>query len=165
MLRAIAVLLLLIALFDVMVLVVLARGLGGVETVAIVVLTALVGLMLARFAGRQNLRRIERSLQAGELPTDHVLDSAMILVAGALLLTPGLVTDAAGLLFLFGPTRTPIRSLVKHRLIVPYLDARTGGFVTGEVYLGGFPDRAQGEPIHVESEVDDVDETPGDSKP
>lgn len=167
MLRALIVLLLLIPLLDLMVLVAIGTEIGLVATTALVVLTALVGILLTRFAGRRNLARIEASIHAGDVPTDHVLDGALILAAGLLLLTPGLVTDAVALAVLFGPTRTPIRTALKRWVIVPYLDARSGGFVTGEVYAGGFPGEPnRGEPVDVEIDVEDVDDEPaGESKP
>ena len=85
--------LLLIPLLDVMLLVILATQLGAVATVALVVLTALVGLLLVRAEGRHTLRKLESKVGAGEIPTDELLDGGLLLVAGALLLTPGLVTD------------------------------------------------------------------------
>lgn len=167
MLRILIVLLALIPLFDLVVLVAIAREIGFTATVALVVLTALVGIMLARFAGRRNLRRINESLRAGEVPTDQVLDGVIILVAGVLLLTPGVVTDIVALAGLFGPTRSPIRNGVKRWLLVPYLDRRSGGFVTGEVYTGGFPgSEPRSEPLDVDIEIEDVDEESADeSKP
>ena len=158
--RSILVLLLLIPLFDVMILVILASYIGAPLTVAIVVLTALVGLMLARFEGRRNLRRIERDLKLGEVPTDNVLEGAMILAAGLLFLTPGLVTDTIALLALVGPTRRLIAGGLKTYVIVPYLDRRTEGFVTGDIYVGGFPGQSQpsDEPVDIDIEVEDVDE-------
>ncbi len=155
-----AALVLLIPLFDAMILVIVAGEIGAVPTVAIVVLTALVGLIMARFEGRRNLRRIERSLRAGDVPTDRVLDGAFILAAGLLLLTPGLVTDAVGFLFLFGLTRAPIRIALKRWVLVPYLDKRSGGMVTGEVYTvrtGSTRHSESDDPIDVDIEVEDVE--------
>lgn len=163
--RSILVLLLLIPLFDVMILVILGREIGAPLTVAIVVLTALVGLMLARFEGRRNLRRIEHDIGVGEVPTDNVLEGAMILAAGLLFLTPGLVTDAIALLALIGPTRRILRGWLKRFIIVPYLDRRTQGFVTGDIYVGGFPggmDDRDAVEIDIDVEnVEDGSETQG----
>ncbi|MFW6153130.1 MAG: FxsA family protein [Halobacteriota archaeon] len=156
--RSIAVLLLLIPLFDVVVLVVVGRAIGAPATVALVVLTALVGLMLARFEGRRNLRRIERNLRLGEVPTDNVLEGALILAAGLLLLTPGLVTDALGLLALFGPTRRLIRIGLKRYVILPYLDSRSDGLFTGRVYVGGFSGTEPDDPVDIDIEVEDVED-------
>lgn len=137
-------LLLLVPLVDVLLLVVLATGLGPVTlgpvaTVAIVVLTALLGLLLVRAEGRHTMRKIQRKLARGDPPTDELLDGAFLLVAGALMLTPGLITDLIGILLVLPPTRYPIRVVVKRYVVRPYLDGKTGGFATGNIYIGGFP--------------------------
>ena len=137
-LRVIGVLLL-IPLLDVMLLVVLATRIGPVITVALVVLTALIGLLLVRAEGRHTLARMQEKLGRGEPPTNELLDGALLLIAGALMLTPGLVTDLVGLVLVIPPTRYPIRLATKKFVVTPYLDAKTGGFATGSVYVGGFP--------------------------
>lgn len=142
-LRAIGVLLL-VPLVDVLLLVVLATGLGPVTigpaaTVAVVVLTALLGLLLVRAEGRHTIRKIQRKLAGGTPPTDELLDGALLLVAGALMLTPGLITDLIGLLLVIPPTRYPIRLVIKRYVVTPFLNDQTGGFATGNVYIGGFP--------------------------
>lgn len=138
MLRVIGVLLL-IPLFDALLLVVVASQIGLVPTVAIVVLTGLVGLLLVRAEGRHTLRKIQQKLGQGQPPTDELLDGALLIAAGAFLLTPGLVTDAVGFLLVLPPTRYPIRLALKKYVVTPYVDAKTGGFATGNVYVGGFP--------------------------
>ncbi|MFQ3320813.1 MAG: UPF0716 protein FxsA [Natronomonas sp.] len=137
-LRVIGVLLL-VPLLDVMLLVVLATQLGVAATVALVVLTALVGLLLVRAEGRHTLRKLQQKVQSSEPPTDELLDGAFLLIAGALMLTPGLVTDLVGLILVLPPTRYPIRVATKKYVVTPYIDAKTGGFATGNVYIGGFP--------------------------
>ncbi len=136
--------LLLVPLVDVLLLVVLATDLGPVTigpvaTVAVVVLTALLGLLLVRAEGRHTIRKIQRKLMQGSPPTDELLDGALLLVAGALMLTPGLITDLIGLLLVVPPTRYPIRVGLKKYVVTPFLDKQTGGFATGNVYIGGFP--------------------------
>ncbi len=142
-LRVIGVLLL-IPLLDVMLLVILATRIGPVTigpvaTVALVVLTAFIGLLLVRAEGRHTLAKMQQRLANGEPPTDELLDGALLLIAGTLMVTPGLVTDLIGLLLVFPPTRYPIHLVVKRYMVRPYLDAKTGGFATGNVYIGGFP--------------------------
>jgi len=137
-LRVIGVLLL-VPLLDVMLLGVLATTFPLTWIVALVVLTALVGLLLVRAEGRRALTRIQRKAVSGEIPTDDLIDGGLLLVAGALFLTPGLVTDALALLLAIPPTRYPIRVLVKKYVVTPYVDAKTGGFGSGNVYVGGFP--------------------------
>ncbi|WP_136717261.1 FxsA family protein [Halorientalis salina] len=138
MLRIIA-LLLLIPLFDVMLLVAVAGWLGAVETVLIVVLTALVGMLLVRAEGRHTLQKIQRKVAQGESPTDELVDGGLLLVSGAMLLTPGLVTDLIGLLLVVPLTRIPVRVATKKWVVNPYIDAKTQGFASGNVYVGGFP--------------------------
>ncbi len=136
--------LLLVPLLDVVLLVVLATRIGPVVTVALVVLTALIGLLLVRAEGRHTMARLQRKLAQGTPPTDELLDGALLLVAGALMLTPGYLTDLIGLLFVLPPTRYPIRLALKRYVVRPYVDEKTGGFATGNVYVGGFPNQDEG---------------------
>lgn len=138
MLRAIG-LLLLIPLVDALFLVVLTTWLGWQLVVLLVVLTALLGMFLVQLEGRHTLVKIQRKAAQGEPPTDELFDGALLLVAGAFLLTPGLVTDTIGFLLVVPVTRYPIRVALKKWVVVPYLDEKTDGFTTGQVYIGGFP--------------------------
>jgi UPF0716 protein FxsA len=137
--RYVLVALLLVPLIDATLLVFVAGEIGGVTTVLLVVLTGLIGTLLVRAEGRHTIKKVQRSLAAGEPPTNELLDGAFLIAAGAFLLTPGLVTDALGFLFVVPVTRAPLRVLLKKYVVVPALDERTGGFVTGNVYVGGFP--------------------------
>ncbi|PSP84267.1 membrane protein FxsA [Halobacteriales archaeon QS_6_64_34] len=143
MLRAIA-LLLLIPLFDAVLLVALATGViypvPPLVIVAIVVLTALVGMLLVRAEGRATLQKIQQKLATGEVPTNELIDGGLLVAAGAFFLTPGLVTDFVGLLLALPPTRYPIRAAVRRWVVRPYINAKTGGFASGQIYIGGFPD-------------------------
>ncbi|MFC7077010.1 FxsA family protein [Haloarcula halophila] len=144
MLRVIG-LLLLIPLFDIVLLVAVAIPFfGPLVTVALVVLTALVGMLLVRAEGRATLRKIQQKLAQGEVPTDELVDGGLLIAAGAFFLTPGLVTDAVGLLLAIPFTRYPIRAATNRWVVRPYIDAKTGGFASGQVYIGGFPDEGQG---------------------
>ena len=142
MLRVIA-LLLLIPLFDAVLLVALATGVvypvPPLVIVALVVLTALVGMLLVRAEGRATLRNIQRKLATGEVPTNELIDGGLLVAAGAFFLTPGLVTDFVGLLLAVPITRYPIRAATRRWVVRPYIDAKTGGFASGQVYVGGFP--------------------------
>ena len=110
-----------------------------VQGVLVVVVTSLVGLLLVRAEGRHTLRKIRRNLATGELPGDELLDGALILVAAGLFLTPGFLTDLFGLLLVLPPTRYPFRWATRTFVVTPYLDAKTGGFVSETVYGGGAP--------------------------
>jgi UPF0716 protein FxsA len=130
--------LLVVPLADAIFLVFVAGKLGWELTIALVVLTALLGTLFVRAEGRHTLRRIQRSAAQGQAPTDELVDGALLIAAGAFLLTPGLVTDALGFLLVFPLTRVPFRIAVK-KWITPKLDAKTGGFASGNVYTFGFP--------------------------
>ena len=78
----------------------IGRRLGSVETVALIVLTGIVGAALARSQGLQVLSRIQAEMAGGRLPADPLVDGLILLVAAALLVTPGVLTDAFGLLCL-----------------------------------------------------------------
>ncbi len=75
------------------------------HTLAVVVVTGIVGTWLTRSQGIQTYRKIQAALSAGQMPTDPLLDALMILVAGALLLTPGILTDLFGFSLLLPFTR------------------------------------------------------------
>lgn len=79
---------------------------GTWPTIGIVVLTALLGTIMLRQQGLAALRDVQGRLAAGENPGRLLADGAMILVAGALLLTPGFFTDAVGFALLVPPVRT-----------------------------------------------------------
>ncbi|MFC7187077.1 FxsA family protein [Halorubrum yunnanense] len=137
--RTLLALLLVVPLVDALFLIVVAEQLGWPTTVALVVLTAVLGMLLLRAEGRATLARVQRKLARGEPPTDELLDGGLLIAAGAFLLTPGLVTDAVGFLLALPLSRVPIRMALKKYVVVPYLDGETGGFASGNVYIGGFP--------------------------
>ena len=96
----------------------LAGFVGGLTAVAIVVLTGVVGASIARFQGLDVLWGIRNDMAEGRLPASRLIDGVMILVAGALLITPGLITDIAGFLLLFPPARARIKAWARKALEV-----------------------------------------------
>ena len=74
-------------------------------TLLVVVATGLLGTLLARSQGFRTYRRIQGELSAGRMPTDSLLDAVMIFVAGALLVTPGILTDLFGMSLLIPSCR------------------------------------------------------------
>ncbi|MFW6318465.1 MAG: FxsA family protein [Halorubrum sp.] len=142
--RTLLALLLVVPLVDALFLVVVATRLGWPVTVALVVLTAVLGMLLLRAEGRATLARLQRKVARGAPPTDELLDGGLLIAAGAFLLTPGLVTDAAGFLLALPLSRVPIRVALKKYVVVPYIEKETDGFLSGNVYIGGFPDDGEG---------------------
>jgi UPF0716 protein FxsA len=92
-----------------------ADAFGWLETLSVLVLISVAGAWLVRRQGLSMLMRIQRELSEGTVPTKSVVDGLLLLVAGVLMLTPGFVTDAAGLLLLFPPTRIALRSVLIRR--------------------------------------------------
>ena len=82
-------------------------------SLAIVISTGLIGASLARHQGAQAWRRLSGDLRSGKLPTDSGLDAVLILIAGIVLITPGVLTDVAGILLLGPLTRGIARQRIK----------------------------------------------------
>jgi UPF0716 protein FxsA len=89
---------------------------GAGPTVALLLLISLAGALLVRHQGFTVLRRIQSELGQGRLPAAELLDGAIILVGGVLLLTPGFFTDLLGLFFLIPFTRSIIKQFVCIRM-------------------------------------------------
>ena len=83
-------------------------AIGALPTVALVVITALVGVSLLRAQGLQTMAKFQQRVAQGEMPADTMLEGAALLFGGALLLTPGFLTDAIGFLCLLPVTRRPL---------------------------------------------------------
>jgi UPF0716 protein FxsA len=78
---------------------------GAFNTILIVILTGLLGASLARLEGLKTMTKVRDSLNRGDLPAEEMLDAMLIFVAGVVLLTPGLITDLAGLALLVPKAR------------------------------------------------------------
>jgi UPF0716 protein FxsA len=89
-------------------------GLG--PTILIVMGTGFVGAWLARAQGFRIMLDIQRDLAEGRMPAPRMMDGVMILIAGAFLITPGLITDSAGFLLLVPPVREYIRGWLRLRI-------------------------------------------------
>lgn len=87
-------------------------ALGVLPTVGLLVLGSILGSVLMRSQGRATWRRFREATVAGKVPAREVLDGALVIFGGALLLTPGFVTDALGLLLLLPPTRAVVRRML-----------------------------------------------------
>lgn len=87
--------------------------LGFWPTVGVVILTGFVGATLARWQGLRTLARIQGELASGRMPGDELADGALILLAAALLVTPGFLTDLLGAFLLIPPTRRLFRGALR----------------------------------------------------
>ena len=79
--------------------------LGAFNTILVVIITGFLGAYLARLQGIKTMMRVRESLNRGELPAEEMLDALLIFIAGIVLLTPGFITDIAGIGILIPNTR------------------------------------------------------------
>jgi UPF0716 protein FxsA len=93
-----------------------SRWIGFWPTVALIIATAVAGSYLAKREGLSAWNRLQGSLSDGGLPGDEILDAVIVLIAGAFLITPGVLTDLIGFSGLVPLTRGWIRRLAKRRL-------------------------------------------------
>lgn len=97
---------------------------GAFPTIFLVVLTAVLGGWLLRTQGFATWRRFQESLERGQIPAYEIVEGPILLVGGALLLTPGFFTDILGLICLIPATRHKIAAYV----IEKYFSAQSAGF-------------------------------------
>ncbi len=88
---------------------------GALNTMILVILTGFAGAYLARMQGMQTMRRVRSQLQQGIMPAEDLIDAVIIFVAGIVLLTPGFLTDLAGLLLLFPVSRFHFKRLLRQK--------------------------------------------------
>jgi UPF0716 protein FxsA len=96
-------------------------------TIALLLADSLLGAYLMRSQGRAAWRRFNAAIAEGRAPTREVLDGVLVIFGGALLLTPGFITDIFGLLFLFPPTRVLVRGLIIRRAALRVMAAARPG--------------------------------------
>jgi UPF0716 protein FxsA len=101
----------LVPLAELAVLIAVGDWIGLVPTLILLLVVSVAGAWLAKREGLAAWARFQRAMAEGRMPTVEVADGAMILLAGALLLTPGFLTDVAGVLLLLPPTRAMARRL------------------------------------------------------
>ncbi len=109
-----------IPLIELTILVKVAMHIGVLYTMAIVIGTAAVGSYLVRLEGLGVVTRFQRNMAHGVFPADELIEGAMILIAGALLVTPGVLTDIVGFTLVFPVTRSIIKAWLKR-----YIRSRT----------------------------------------
>lgn len=121
-------------------------------TLAIVVLTAIVGTWQLRVQGLATLARARAEIDRGGLPARELFNGACLLVAGVLLLTPGFVTDTLGFLLFLPPFREMLRGLLT-RWVETHMETR--GTVDGREVRGARP--SKGGPV-IDGEYREIDE-------
>lgn len=119
MLRFLLLLFLLIPLLEIYLLIKVGGLIGAIPTVALVVLTAVLGAVLIRWQGFTTMNRVRQTLAQGEIPAIEMMEGVVLLLSGALLLTPGFFTDILGFLALVPSLRrAAIMALLRRNQIM-----------------------------------------------
>ena len=123
-----------VPLLELFVLVQVGQWMGVWPTIGLVVLTGVAGAALARLEGLRTLWKVRGELAHGRLPGSALLDGFAILLGGALLLTPGILTDLVGFSFLLPPTRKLFLGRIRKSL-----ERRLKSGAIHITHLGGIP--------------------------
>ncbi|MEE8599590.1 FxsA family protein [Euzebya tangerina] len=117
------------------------EALGWPLTIAILILDSVIGAYLVRTQGARAWRRFQEALASAKMPTEEIVDGALILIGGALMLTPGFVTDGVGLAVVVPLTRRLINAALRRRITV-----QTGPMGTpfGGIFTMGRPPEGSG---------------------
>jgi UPF0716 protein FxsA len=92
------------------------QAIGIWWTIGLLIADSVLGSWLMRHQGRAAWRRFNEAVQGGRVPAREVLDGALVIFGGALLLTPGFITDILGLILLLPPSRAIVRGILTRRL-------------------------------------------------
>lgn len=99
-----------------------SHAIGGLNTIAILIVMSVVGAALVKREGLAVLRRLQQRVNAGQMPGRELIDGVLVLLAGALMLTPGFLSDVFGILLLLPPVRAAMRAYairrLRHRIII-----------------------------------------------
>jgi UPF0716 protein FxsA len=131
MLWLLVVLFIVVPIAELYVIIQVGQAIGVLPTIAILIADSILGSALMRSQGRVAWRRFNQALGEQRIPHREVLDGALVIFGGALLLTPGFLTDILGIVLLLPPTRAAVRAVLVRRL----LPRMVAGGVSS---LGGF---------------------------
>ncbi len=121
-----ALIFLVIPILELAVIIQVGQSLGALNTVGLLVLIGIAGAWLVKREGLGVWRRFNAQVRAGAVPTREIADGVLIIFAGALLLTPGFLTDVLGLLLLFPPVRAAVRGAAMLRASRRVMRVRRG---------------------------------------
>src|SRR4051812_49841913 len=140
MLPLLVILFIVVPIAELYVIIQVGEAIGALPTIALLIADSVLGSMLMRAQGRSAWRRFNAALAEGRIPHREVLDGALVIFGGALLLTPGFLTDILGIVLLLPPTRALVRGVVARR-VLPRLVVTGLGGVGGLGGFGGAPRR------------------------
>jgi UPF0716 protein FxsA len=105
----------------------IGSAIGILPTIALLLLDSVLGAALMRWQGRAAWMRFNAALAEGRVPGKEVIDGVLVIFGGALLLTPGFLSDALGLMLLLPPTRAIIRGVLVRRYSGRLVASATSG--------------------------------------
>ena len=109
----------------------LAEAIGPVPTILLLILDSVLGTLLLRWQGRAVWRRFLDAVRTGHVPHREILDGVLVIVGGALLITPGFITDIVGLALLVPPSRALARrgldGWLRRRAVAGFAEATARG--------------------------------------
>jgi UPF0716 protein FxsA len=126
MLLPLVLLFILVPIAELAVIIQVGEAIGVWWTIALLIADSILGSVLMRSQGRAAWRRFNDTTRAGRVPAREVLDGALVIFGGALLLTPGFITDVLGLFLLLPPTRAVVRTVLARRLAHRLVVSMTG---------------------------------------
>ena len=121
-----------VGIVEIAVMIQVGQLIGFLNTIGLLLLVSLIGAWLVKRQGLGVMARIREQRMAGRLPAAEVFDGALVLVAGVLLVIPGFVTDALGLLLLIPPIRAVARRFVSRRVMREVEMVRSKQWTRGE---------------------------------
>ena len=116
MFAALALLFVLVPFVELYFLIQVGQVIGALWTIVIVMIISFIGSWLVKREGLATLRRAQEQVRMGRVPGTELVDGVLIIFAGALLLTPGFITDIVGVLLLVAPVRMALRGFARRRL-------------------------------------------------
>lgn len=146
-----AVLFLIIPILEIYLLIQVGGIIGAFPTIILVVLTAVIGAGLLRQQGLSTLARFQQNLSQGKLPAQELIEGILLAVGGALLMTPGFVTDTIGFLCLIPFTRQLIATTIMKNSAAK-VTAKMGGFTQGTDTYQTHADVFEGEFTEIKDE-------------
>lgn len=125
--RFLLVLFIIIPVIEITILINVGQAIGAWYTVGLVLLSAFIGVNMLRYQGLSTLARAQQRMNAGQIPGNEMVEGIVLAVGGALLLTPGFVTDVIGFLCLIPYTRKALARHVMSRFTVVAMSHRQSG--------------------------------------
>ena len=126
-----------IPLVEIAILIKIGSIIGAGYTIALVIGTAFLGVSLLRIQGISTLAKVHANISRGQLPATELIEGLILLISGALLLTPGFFTDTIGFLMLVPTLRQRLAetffvNFMKNRINIRQKQTRNGNIIEGE---------------------------------